>query len=204
LWRRAVQSAYFSDHCVLFVNWDEVLLFGAQTPSIQSQKHRRLQSKSIPSRIQYIDSLHHFCTEHCLVERLKQLHENPCSILAESIDKDLTQGMLSSEKKCRSHGEDPWSLVLQQARLRIDIFRHALSMVRLGLENHHKIQRLLAGYAIPVDIPDSLVDIQIALRMAQSSLRQVQKQATEERKELLQRRISEAHKQNDKKDGSLQ
>jgi hypothetical protein len=129
----------FSDHRALFVDWDEVLLFGAQTPSIQSQKHRRLQSKSIPSRIQYIDSLHHFCTEHRLDERLKQLHENPCPILAESIDKDLTQGMLSSEKKCRSHGEDPWSLVLQQARLRVDIFRHALSMIRLGLENHHKI-----------------------------------------------------------------
>jgi hypothetical protein len=88
--------------------------------------------------------------------------------------------MLSSEKKCWSHGEDPWSLVLQQARLRVDIFRHALSMVRLGLENHHKIQRLLARYAIPVDILDSLIDIQIALRMAQSSLRQVRKQATKE------------------------
>jgi hypothetical protein len=35
--------------------------------------------------------------------------------------------------------------------------------------------------------------------MAQSSLRQVRKQATEERKELLQRRISEAQTQNDKK-----
>jgi hypothetical protein len=117
---------------------------------------------------------------HYITKRLKQLHKNPCPILAESIDKDLTQGMLLSEKKCRSHGEDPWSLVLQQARLRVNIFRHALSMVRLGLENHHKIQRLLARYAIPVNFPDSLIDIQIALRMAQSSLRQVRKQATEE------------------------
>jgi hypothetical protein len=76
---------------------------------------------------------------HYITKRLKQLQENPCPMLAESIDKDLTQGMLSSEKKCRSHGEDPWSLVLQQARLRVDIFRHALSMVRLGMENNHKI-----------------------------------------------------------------
>jgi hypothetical protein len=72
-------------------------------------------------------------------------------------------------------------------------------MVRLGLENHHKLQRLLARYAIPVDIPDSLVDIQIALRTAQSSLRQVRKQASKESKELLQRRILEAQMQNDKK-----
>jgi hypothetical protein len=83
--------------------------------------------------------------------------------------------MMLSEKKCRSHGEDPWSVVLQQACLRLDIFCHALSMVRLGLENYHKLQRLLAQYAIPVDIPDSLVDIQIALRAAQTSLRQVRK-----------------------------
>jgi hypothetical protein len=134
------------------------------------QAHRRLQSKSIPSRIQYIKSLHHDCTEHRLVERLKQLHKNPYPILAESIDKDLTCGMMLLEKKCQSHGADTWSVVLQQARLRADIFRHALSMVRLGLENHHKLQRLLAQYAILVDIPDSLVNIQIALRSAQPSL----------------------------------
>jgi hypothetical protein len=160
---------------------------------------RQLQSKSIPSCIQYIESLHQYCTEHHLVERLKQLHKNPCPVLAKSIDKDLTCGMILSEIKCRSYGEDPWSIVLQQARLCVDIFRHALRMVRLGLGDHHKLQRLLAQYAIPVNIPDSLVDIQIALRAAQTSLWQVRKQASEERKELLQRRILEAQMHIDKK-----
>jgi hypothetical protein len=67
-------------------------------------------------------------------QRLSDLHEKPNSSKAEAVDRDMTRGMLTAEKRCRNPGPDPWSPFLQEVRLLVEIFRHALSMVRIGLE----------------------------------------------------------------------
>jgi hypothetical protein len=77
--------------------------------------------------------------------------------------------MLIAEYRCRHPGSDPWSPALKEARLLIEIFKHALSMVRIGLESHYKLQRLLTKYTIPIDVPDTKANIQIALRIAQNN-----------------------------------
>jgi hypothetical protein len=82
--------------------------------------------------------------------------------------------------------------VLKDARLLIHIFKHALSMVRIGLESRYKLQRLLTQYAIPIDVPDTKADIQSALRIAQNKLCIVQKEAAEHRKNFLLKRACEA------------
>jgi hypothetical protein len=72
-------------------------------------------------------------------------------------------------------------------------------MVRTGVECHHKIQRFLARYSIPLDIPDFLPDIQKALRSTQKSLCSLKLQAAQEHQDLLQHCIAEAHAHQDSK-----
>jgi hypothetical protein len=71
----------FSDHRALFVDWDTLALFGAQTPTVTPSAHRRLQSKFLPSRQQYIHELHRYCTDHNVFARLKTLSEFPSPYL---------------------------------------------------------------------------------------------------------------------------
>ena len=186
-----------SDHRALFVDWDEVQLFGSLTPTLKSHSQRRLLSKCLPSRLKYIDALHKYCVDHTVFQRLDNLREYPSTPDAESIDRDITRGMLSAENKCRLLGQEQWSLHLQKARLLVDIFKHALSMVRLGLESRHKINKLLAKYGTPIDIPDALGDIKQALKDAQSELRKTRKDSAQHRKDLLATRIAEAQVRND-------
>ena len=65
-------------------------------------------------------------------------------------------------------------------------------MLRLGFDSRYKIDRLLAKYADPIDIPDELVNLKIALRKAQLALRQTRKNAANHRRELLAQRTTDA------------
>jgi hypothetical protein len=179
------------------------LLFDAQAPTVVAHSHRRLHSKSMPSRSKYINSLYEYCTTHNIFSRIQALDHDPSTTKAESIDDDMTKGMLAAEKTCRQRSQDPWSIAIQQAYLLVDIYKHALSMVRIGLESHYKLQRLLSRYSIPLDIPDSVSDIQKALRSAQKSLRTLRSQAAEERRKMLQAKIISAQVTQDSKQSRL-
>jgi hypothetical protein len=182
----------FSDHRALFVDWHEDVLFGSKSPTIVPHVQRRLQAKHRPSVSKYVDTLHEYCVDHNVFERLHKLQQDPDGIKAESIDRDITQGMLVAERRCRRPGKDPWSPLLKEARLLVDIFRHALSMVRIGLESRYKLQCLVTLYAIPVDVPDTQADLIKALQSAQSKLRSVQKEAANQRRSYLLKRACEA------------
>ena len=187
----------FSDHRALFVDWDDKKLFGSLLPPMLAHPQRRLQSKSIPSRVQYINTLHKYCTDHSVFQRLDKLLTTPSPKKAEAIDRDITRGMLTAESRCRTTSPDPWSIHLQKARLLVDIFKHALSMLRIGLDSRHKVDRLLAKYAEPIDIPDNIGPLKISLRQAQKTLRQVRIDASSHRKALLKTRIAQAQLQHD-------
>ena len=124
-----------SDHRALFVDWNESLLFGSQAPFMTPHTQRRLQSKCTATLVQYIDVLHKYCESHSISKRLKELELHPSPNNVESLDRDITRGMLSAEKRCRVPGVDPWSKLLKKARVLVDIFKHALSMVRIGLKS---------------------------------------------------------------------
>jgi hypothetical protein len=140
-------------------------------------------------RSKYINSLYEYCTTHNIFSCIQALDHDPSITKAESIDKDMTKGMLAAEKKRRQRSQDPWSIAIQQAYLLVDIYKHALSMVWIGLESHHKLQRLLSQYSIPLDIPDSVSVVQKALRSAQKSLRTLCLQAAQKRRKMLQLKI---------------
>jgi hypothetical protein len=172
----------FSDHRAL----------GSKCPSIVPHAQRRLVSKHRPLATKYIEELHKYSTAHNILERLGKLTDNPDPSITEKIDRDITRGMLIAESRCRHPGSDPWSPALKEARLLVDLLKHAFSMVRIGLESRYKLQRLLTKYAIPIDVPDTKADIQSALQISQNKLRTVQKEAAEHRKNFLLKRACEA------------
>jgi exonuclease III len=172
----------FSDHRALFVDWHEEILFGSKQLPMVGNTQCCLQAKSRPAQAKYIEELHDYCKVHNVFQRLSDLHEKPNSSKAEAIDRDITRGMLTAEKRCRHPGPDPWSPILQEARLLVEIFRHALSMVGIGLECRFKLGRLLAKYAKPIDIPDSSKGLSKSLRSAQQHLRHIQKEAADARR----------------------
>ena len=187
----------FSDHRALFVDWDESKLFGSSVSTMVSSKQRRLQSKSLPSRNNYIHELHQYCIDHTIFQRIDKLMLSPSPATAEAIDRDITRGMPSAELRCRTVGPDPWSIKLKKARLLVEIFKHSLSMLRFGLDTRHKIDRLLAKYVEPIDLPDKITEVKSGLKDAQSNLRQVRQDAAAHRKEMLTNRISAAQIQQD-------
>ena len=189
----------FSDHRALFVDWDTSLLFGSATPTIVSKAQRRLQTSNAQTRSKYITYLHKYCEDHRITSRLAKLHEAPDPVQAEAIDRDITRGMLAAEKQCRHMGPDPWSILLQQARLKVEIFKHAHSMAKTGLDHRPKIDKLLARHTEPIDIPNNVGLIHAALRQAQSLAREITRHAAAHRKAFLAQQAALAFVQNDKR-----
>ena len=187
----------FSDHRALFVDWNERLLFGSRKSPMLPSSQRRLQSKSIPSRTKYIQILHKYCVDHTIFQRLDKLMSSPSPQKIEAIDRDITRGMMAAEARCRMLGPDPWSITLQKARLLVEIFKHALSMLRIGMDSRHKLDRLLAKYKDHIDIPDGIGDVKQQLTAAQTNLRQVRKEAANHRKSMLAENITSAKNQKD-------
>ena len=70
-------------------------------------------------------------------------------------------------------------------------------MLRVGLDSRHKIDRLLAKYVEPIDLPDEIKEVKSGLKHAQSNLQQVRKDAATHWKEMLTNRISVAQIQQD-------
>ena len=182
----------FSDHRALFVDWDEAILFGSHMPTVTPHSQRRLQSKCLSSRKTYIEALHQYCLDHNIFERQLKLEDAPSHTLAEAIDRDITRGMHAAEARCRLVGSDPWSITLQQAYYLVEIYKHAMSMLRVGFDSRHKLERLLGKYGTPIDIPDDMDTIKKSLLEAQSALRRARQDAAAHRRALLLKRISDA------------
>ena len=70
-------------------------------------------------------------------------------------------------------------------------------MLRVGLDTGYKIDRLLAKYVKPIDLPDEITEVKSGLKDAQSNLRQVRQDTATHRKEMLTNRISAAQIQQD-------
>ena len=179
----------FSDHRGLYVDWDESALFGTAAPAMTNKQSRRLQSSDARAKENYILALHNHCTKHNVFKRIATLSEQDRTIdwrQAEALDKDITQGMIAAEKHCRYRSTQPWSPSLQQARIKVEIFKLALSMSRTHIDFQEKIDDLQTKYTSTLVIPTTVYQLQQSLRQAQTDLRVVLRNATTERKKFLQ------------------
>jgi hypothetical protein len=78
--------------------------------------------------------------------------------------------MLHAKKSCRFRGQDPWSPKLSKARMKVEIFKLAMSMARTNRDYRQRIDKLLGEYGNLLEIPDLVQEVQTALRLAQKEL----------------------------------
>ena len=193
-----------SDHRGLFIDWDETLLFGSTINPMAPKACRRLQSTNLIAKGNYILGFHKYCIKHNVFKRLTALQEHPYPSWSriEKLDKDITRAMLHAEKQCRYLGTDPWSPRLKQARLKVEIYKLALSSTRTGNDYTAQINSLLSSHTELLDLPTTASLIKPLLRVAQLELRGTLKQAASERQKFLQTKQSQALSTNDPKEAA--
>lgn len=103
----------FSDHRAIFVDWDELSLFGSEGSPLAPKSQRLLQATCYPSKVKYITELHAYCMQHRVFQRIARLETHPNPSKAERVDRDISRGMAMAESRCRSLGKDPWSVELK-------------------------------------------------------------------------------------------
>ena len=186
----------------VYCGWDEALLFGSHSPKISSKSTRRLQTSNLEANGMYLLSLHAYFDRHKIFKRLSALEEQKevDGPKAEKLDRDITRGMLHSEKHCRYRGQDPWSPKLKKARMKVEIFKLNLSMTRTKRDYQARIDKLVNEYSDTIELPETIASMKISLRTAQSELRVVLKAAIVERKKFLQEKQIAATISNDSKE----
>ena len=193
-----------SDHRSLFVDWKEDTLFGSQAPLVTAKQFRRLQSTNLEAKGEYLLRLCTYFDKHNVFKRLSDLEE--CETTdwrkAERLDKDITRGMIQSEKHCRHRGRDPWSLKLKKARLKVEILKLEMSMLKTRRDFRTRFDTLTDEYGELLDIPSTRLDLNKELRNAQNELKALLKIAIDERRKFIQDKHTQAMISNDSKEAT--
>jgi hypothetical protein len=100
--------------------------------------------------------------------------------------------MMSAKKHCRYLGPDQWSPLLKQARLKVEIYKLAISMARTEVDSRIRIDKLIGIYGNLLEIPNSVDKIQRFLRVAQLELKAVILDASASRRKFLQAKQTDA------------
>ena len=110
--------------------------------------------------------------------------------LAEGIDCDVTRLMIGSENKLKRHSPFPFSSVLAQSCLAVNI----LKLHRYCLEKKKNkttcLERLQSHRKERVPLPDSLQDTQQALKKARKNTKKAQKDADKLRYKFFEELIA--------------
>lgn len=120
----AYDNGVFSKHRGLFIDLDFTQLMGAVEP-IAPTKARILRSEDQPSVDRYLEAFKKYADDHRLWERVQDLTTVACTLTPaqckvsfDTIDRDMTRGMLHAEKAARRPaGKYAWSPKLREAGL---------------------------------------------------------------------------------------
>jgi hypothetical protein len=151
---RAGYNAYdhgvFSKHRGLFVDLDFTQLMGSVDP-IAPTKARVLRSEDQPSVDRYLEAFKQYADDHRLWGRVEDLTTvaptltpTQCKEAFDAIDRDVTRGMLHSEKEARRPaGKYAWSPKLREAGLIARYWHLQMREVESGICLRDQIERLL-------------------------------------------------------------
>jgi hypothetical protein len=146
-------SAFFeapwpnTDHRGLFVDIDELGLFGATIATIPPPMRRTITSKSKKQIIKFIQSIHKTDTIDSLLTDLTELQE--CTSWNQShhqrledIDVKFTKILLESEQKCATPIDFPWSPTLHQASTIYQYWITAYHGIRNNIDTSEQLRTL--------------------------------------------------------------
>jgi hypothetical protein len=114
-----------SNHCAFFLDFDELALFGSQSPCLTSIQCRDLHAKNPKEVTKYMEAKHNRLEAHNIFERIQRLINistlNPA--LAKSIDTDIYWISIAACKKCQRFQEPEWLTKFHEARARMGILK---------------------------------------------------------------------------------
>ena len=106
----------------------DIVLDYSKTDNIQQMNHRQLTTKS-QNIVQFINIIYTHCQQNKLFEKLQKFsttkHQTTIR-LGNTIDNQLTKGILKALKLCSHPVTYPWSIKLHKASLRVKYWKIAL------------------------------------------------------------------------------
>ena len=133
-------SRIFSDHRGLFVDFSLPGFFD-RAPNVMARPHQRNLIYESPRHVRlYLEKMHAYFEQHDIMYRLKRLFKyGRDDADAETIDRDITQSMLSADLACKSQPCSPWSQELHQAMTTLHILLRHLSQLKTHIDMSQSI-----------------------------------------------------------------
>jgi hypothetical protein len=183
----AYNNGIVLDHWGLFVDFDPTILFGGTVANPVSMSSRGFTSKNAKKVTKYVDSLEQYWIDHKITECIARL-TNEAKTLSrrdlrrhyDSVDRDITRGMLAAEKKVRpAEHKYHWSKMLDQAGHSVRYWKTRLSDLRNNSSSSPSLESVQEQAGIALTEHDSnqpLVIILENLSAATRDLKEVQRQ----------------------------
>jgi hypothetical protein len=121
---------FFSDHRGIYVDLELEGLFDRKLPPLARPAYRDIRSGSPRLIITYIMELNQYFVEHNIPERMDRLAESRDDLVAETLDQDITNGMLLAGSKCEADKRLPKSGKLHEAQTALRIYQNVLSQLK--------------------------------------------------------------------------
>ena len=163
----------FSDHRGMFIDLSIPGLFDRSLTTLASPVNRHLCATNQKHVRNYIRELHKYFQAHLVLQRLEEIKDTVDHSSAEKIDRDITRAMLHAELKCKSFNRLPWSHDLHAAMTTLYILKMKLTQFRTNRNMQVQIARRQLQLIDPVVLPETLPDVNRALRNARRRCRKV-------------------------------
>lgn len=190
-----------SDHRGLYVDLDPVMLFGGNPDDPVALSSRGFTSKNAKKCKEYLDQLDRYFIDHKIVDRIDKLVEE-ASLLPrtklkrryESIDNDITRGMLAAEYKVRpsKHFKYEWSVELDEAGYCLRYWRVRYSDVKNNSTSHKALGHIFKRAGLTDGDDDPLWELEKILeklKAARAVLKVAQKLHRDKRDECLKQAL---------------
>lgn len=162
----------FSDHRGLFVDFALPGFFD-RSPNVLAKSSNRDLIFDCPRHVKkYLLQTAHYFNLHKIPARMEALLQGrQDDDAAEALDRDITRSMLAAEATCKSTEREPWSRDLHEVMSRLYVLKRALSAKLTGIDMSVAIDIKQSKLATPIDIPETISNIQAVLRQARQDRR---------------------------------
>jgi hypothetical protein len=141
-------------------------LFDRSLTTLVSPVNRHLCATNQKHVRNYIREMHKYFQEHLVLQRLEEIKATVDHSSAEKIDGDITRAMLHAKLKFKSFNRLPLSHDLHAAMTALYILKMQLTELRTSRNMQNQIARRQLQLMDPVVLPETLHDINRALRNA--------------------------------------
>jgi hypothetical protein len=168
---------FFSDHRGIYVHLKLEGLFDRNLPPLARPTYRDIRSGSPRLIRAYIMELNQYFVEHNIPERMDRLAESRDDLVAETLDQDITNGMLLAGSKCETNKRLPKSGKLHEAQTALRIYQNVLSQLKNKRNLTLQIEKRQVQLPVALTLPTTIQDTNLVLRKAQRTGRKFARKA---------------------------